>query len=89
MLHPLHIQNQKWEEISMYFIEFFLMSDGKDKIFFVGDRITKHAHFMAIKKTDSAKKIADIFCRNIYKLHRLLKVIISDRDVIFKGKFWK
>jgi hypothetical protein len=33
LLHPLHIPNQKWEEISMDFIDELPMSDGKDRIF--------------------------------------------------------
>lgn len=66
LLHPLNIPNQKWEEISMDFIEGLPVSEGKDKIFVVVDRLTKYAHFMAIKKSYSAKEIAEIFCRNIY-----------------------
>ena len=31
LLHPLHIPNQKWEEISVDFIEELPVSDGKDK----------------------------------------------------------
>lgn len=57
--------NQKWEEISMEFIEGLPSSDGKDKTFAVVDRLTKYAHFMAIKKTDTTKQIADVFCKNI------------------------
>ena len=89
LLHPLNIPNQKWEEISMDFIEGLPVSEGKDKIFVVVDRLTKYAHFMAIKKSYSAKEIAEIFCKNIYKLHGFLKVIVSDRDAKFKGNFWK
>jgi hypothetical protein len=53
----------------MDFIEGLPVSEGKDKIFVVVDRLTKYAHFMAIKKSYSAKEIAEIFCKNIYKLH--------------------
>lgn len=88
LLHCLHIPNQKWEEISMDFIDDLPMSDSKEKIFVVVDRLTKYAHFMAIKKTNSTKQIAKVFCKNIYKLHGLLKVIVSDRHVKFKGNFW-
>ena len=73
----------------MDFIEGLPASDGKDKIFVVVDRLTKYAHFMAIKKTDTTKQIVDVFCKNIYKLHGFPKVIVSDRDVSSKGKFWK
>lgn len=38
-LHPLNISNQKWEEISMDFIEGLHVFDGKDKILVVVDRL--------------------------------------------------
>ena len=57
LLHPLHIPTQKWEEISMDFIEGLLVSKGKENFFVVVDRLTKYAHFIGIKKTDSAKQI--------------------------------
>ena len=52
LLHPLHIPNQKWEEISMDFIDGLPISEGKDKILVVVDRLTKYAHFMGVKKID-------------------------------------
>jgi hypothetical protein len=53
LLHPLHIPNQKWEEISMDFIDGLPTSDGKDTILIVVDKLTIYAHFIGIKKTDS------------------------------------
>jgi hypothetical protein len=87
LLHPLHIPEQKWEEISMDFIEGLPMSEGKDTIFVVVDRLTKYAHFMEVRKIDSTKQIANAFCKKNYKLHGLSKVIVSDRDAKFKGSF--
>jgi hypothetical protein len=89
LLRPLHIPNQKWEEISMDFIEGLPMSDGKDKKFVVVDSLTKYAYFMVVRKTDSTKQIANVFSKNIYKLHGFPKVIVSNRDAKFKGKFWR
>ena len=49
----------------------------------VVDQLTKYAHLMGIKKIDSAKQIAEVFCKNIYKLHGFPKIIVSDRDAKF------
>jgi len=87
VLHPLDIPNQKWEEISMDFIEGLPILEGKDKILVIVDRLTKYAHFMGVRKTNSAKQILEVFCKNIYKLHDFPKFIVSDRDAKFKGKF--
>ena len=73
----------------MDFIEGLPISDGKDKILLVVDRLTKYAHFIRVKRTDSAKETAKSFCKNIYKLHGFPKIIVSDRDAKFKVKFWR
>ena len=73
----------------MDFIEGLPISDGKEKILVVVDMLTKCAHFIGVKKTDSAKETIEAFCKNIYKLHGFPKIIVSNRDAKFKGKFWK
>ena len=55
LLYPLHIMNHNWEEIYTDVIEVLLMSNGKDKIFILVEKLTKHEHFMDVKKTYSAK----------------------------------
>ena len=44
---------------------------------------------MGIKKTDFAKQIVEVFCKNIYKLHGFPKIIVSDREAKFTSNFWK
>ena len=89
LLHPLHIPTQKWEEISLEFIEGLPLSEGNDKIFVVVGWLMKYTHFMGIKKTDSAKQIVEVFCKNIYKLHGFPKIIVSDIDAKFTRNIWK
>ena len=72
----------------MEFIDRLPLSERKDKIFVVVDRLTKFAHFMEIKKIDTTKQIVDIFYKNAYKLHGFPKVIVNDRDAKFNEKFW-
>ena len=42
---------------------------------------------MGIKKTDTAKQFAEVFCKIIYKLHGFPKIIVSDRDAKFTSNF--
>jgi len=51
----------------MDFIERFPMTNGKDNIFVMVDKLTKYAHLIAIKTTYSTKHIAHVLCKNIYK----------------------
>ena len=48
----------------------------------VVDKLSKAAHFIPIKTTYKDANIADIFLKQIFRLHGILKVIISDRDPI-------
>ena len=73
----------------MDFIEGLPISDGKNKILVVVDKLTKYAHFIGVKRTNSTKETAEAFCKNIYKLHGFPKIIVSDRDAKFKGNFWR
>jgi transposase InsO family protein len=47
------------------------------------------AHFVPCHKEITSKDTADLFIDNYYKLHGVLKVIVSDRDPRFVGKFWQ
>ena len=55
----------------------------------VVDKLSKEAHFIPVKTTYNAANIADIIMKQIFPLHGILKVIISDRDHKFTGNFWK
>ena len=68
----------------MDFIEGLPISDGKDKILVVVDILTNYAHFIGVRKMDSAKQMAEILCKIFYKLHGFPKVIVSDKDAKFK-----
>jgi hypothetical protein len=47
------------------------------------------AHFVPCHKEITAEETSYLFIDNCYKLHGVLKVIVSDRDPRFVGKFWQ
>eukprot|EP00253_Pinus_taeda_P009047 PITA_09047 len=90
LLQPLPVPEWKWEFISMDFITGLPKTKrNNDSIFVVVDKLSKAAHFIPVQSTYRAAQIAHIFMQNIFRLHGLLKNIISDRDVKFTSAFWK
>ena len=53
----------------------------------VVDKLTKATHFILVKYMHKTDDIAKIFMKDIFKLHGLLKAIVSDRDVKFASNF--
>jgi hypothetical protein len=62
---------------------------GKDCIYVVVDILTKFAHFYAIPTEYNSVQVAELFFREVFRLHGLPKNIVSDRDSWFIGTFWR
>jgi hypothetical protein len=88
LLQPLPIPDRPWLSISMDFIEGLPLSQGYSIIWVVVDRLTKYAHFLALKHPYTAEKLAQVFMNQLFKLHGMPQTIISDRDATFTSKFW-
>ena len=88
LVQPLPILEQKWESISMEFIIGLPKVHGRDCLYVVVDRLTKFAHFFAISFNYSASQVAELFFREVFRLHGLPKTIVGGRDSEFTSAFW-
>ena len=70
-----------------FIVGFPRTSAGNNTIWVIVDRLTKSAHFIPIKNTDSLERLTRIYIAEIVRLHGVPKTIVSDRDPRFKSRF--
>ncbi|GJT67356.1 putative reverse transcriptase domain-containing protein [Tanacetum coccineum] len=80
----------KWERITMDFVtKLPKTSTGHDAIWVIVDRLTKSAHFIPIRATDSMETLTRLYIKEIVSRHGVPISIILDRDSHFTSKFWQ
>ncbi|GJR34164.1 putative reverse transcriptase domain-containing protein [Tanacetum coccineum] len=90
LLQQPEILEWKWEHITMDFVMGLpRTSSGYDSIWVIVDRLTKSAHFLPMKKTDSMEKLTQLYLKEVVCRHGVPLSIISDRDSRFTSKFWQ
>jgi hypothetical protein len=61
---------------------------GNDSIWVIIDCLTKVAHFILVKTTFGGATPAQIYLKEIVRLHGIPRRIVSDRGTQFTSKFW-
>ena len=80
-LQPLSIPERKWEDITMEFVTGLPGTPtGKDAIWVIVDRLTRSAHFLAIREDFSLERLARLYINEIVRLHGAPASIVSNRD---------
>ena len=73
----------------MDFVVGLPMTERKhDSVWVIVDRLTKSAHFLPVRTDYSLDNLANLYIKEIVRLHGILVSIISDRDPRFTSRFW-
>ncbi|GKC68483.1 putative reverse transcriptase domain-containing protein, partial [Tanacetum coccineum] len=81
----------KWENITMDFVtKLPKTTSGQDTIWVIVYRLTKSAHFLPMKETDSMEKLTRQYLKEVVSRHGVpvFRSVISDRDSKFTSHFW-
>nr|GEU38932.1 hypothetical protein [Tanacetum cinerariifolium] len=90
LLQQPEIPVWKWERKTMDFVSGLPRTpSGYDTIRVIVDRLTKSAHFLPMKKTETMEKLTQLYLKEIVCRHGVPILIISDRDSHFTSRFWK
>ncbi|GJR60038.1 putative reverse transcriptase domain-containing protein [Tanacetum coccineum] len=80
----------KWENITMDFVtKLPKTSTGQDTIWVIVDRLTKSAHLLPMKETDSMEKLTRQYLKEVVSRHGVPVSIIFYRDSKFTSQLWK
>ena len=80
----------KWDNISMDFVTHLPWTfRGHDTMWVIVDRLTKSAHFLVMNLRMPMAKLAQLYIREIVRLHGVPSSIVSDRDPRFTSWFWQ
>nr|GEW19637.1 reverse transcriptase domain-containing protein [Tanacetum cinerariifolium] len=89
LLQQPEIPEWKWEKITMDYVSGLPRTpSGYDSIWVIVDRLTKSAHFLPMKNTDSIENLAQQYLKEIVCRHGVPVSIISDRDIGIDTYLW-
>ncbi|XP_074305654.1 uncharacterized protein LOC141640874 [Silene latifolia] len=87
---PLPVPKRPWEDVRLdFFVALPRTQRGKDSVMIAVNRFNKMVHFVAYKKTEDAASVAELYLKEILRLHGIPKIIFSKRDTKFMSYFWK
>ena len=90
LLQPLPVPSVAWEQVSMDLITQLPTSKNKhDAIVVFVDKLTKMVHIVPTVTKIASPELAQLFFREVVRLHGVPKSIVSDRDPRFTSNFWK
>ncbi|XP_070044821.1 uncharacterized protein [Nicotiana tomentosiformis] len=90
LLQRLDIPEWKWDCITMDFVVGLPQTQRKfDAVWVIVDRLIKSVHYILVAVSSSSEWLAEIYIREIIRLHGVTVSIISDRGSQFTLHFWR
>jgi hypothetical protein len=90
LLQLLSIREWKWADIGMDFnVGLPMTAHMFDSIWVFMDRLSKSAHFIPVNTNYKVQRYAEIYIARVLCLHRVPKMINSDRGSQFVARFWE
>ena len=86
--NPCPFRRDRWQCVSMDFIEGFSKFEGSGSVLVVVDRFSKYAVFIPAPSKCPGEEAAHIFFSNVVKHFGMPEDIVSDRDTQFTRRFW-
>ncbi|KAI3669035.1 hypothetical protein L6452_40254 [Arctium lappa] len=88
-LQSLEVPEWKWDHITMDFVTKLPKTlKSHDTIWVIVDRLTKSAHFLAMRETLPLDKLVRLYINEVVSRHGVPLSIVSDRDSRFTSHFW-
>jgi len=82
LLQSLEIPEWKWDSVSVNFVVGLPPTQGKNNVIWViVDRLTKTAHFIAMRNTGTLDQLARVYLEEIVRSHGVPSSIVSDSDI--------
>jgi len=88
-LQPLSVLDAWWDTLSIDFVVELPESSGHDAVMMVMDAVSKRVHFIPMHTIVTVEGAARLFLHYVWKLHGLLKRVISNHGPQFVALFTK
>jgi hypothetical protein len=86
-LYPLYVPPRPWHTVGFDYLTHLHVSNGFDSVLIVVDPLTRMAHFILCTESVTPEEISTLFLQGVYRLHRVPRVLVSDRDPKFVSGF--
>jgi hypothetical protein len=87
--YPLLVPPMPWHTFGFDYLTHLPKSNGFNIVLIVVDHLTRMAHFLLCTESVTAEETATLFLQEVYRLHGLPRVLVSDRDPKFVSAFWQ